>query len=326
MALLFFSGAAGIPDASAQIKITPNRITKPVWYEDSHQSWFKRFEDQPPLPVWFTRILKSRAVDSTVYDYEHLWEKALRNPEEKPVWVECQTQWEALRLVEEGPVYVEVFADGDIQQVASGSDSTREATSGSLGLLVETKESFYSVNVTVVSDVDTLASVNNLILNPGTGGGAESASISYQKKGKASRGVGWGVYAMGSRSVWATELQSASAFVWGVGGYGAYDAVNATIGENNVGLRGQAGIGLRNIAGDVASDDHDELRKEILGTGKKWFGGLDLSMTVTFRSVSATAQSWVYIGGKADGVTGGQFGARFNVSIPIYSNFAEKRR
>lgn len=320
--------------AYSQNRIMPRRIAKPVWFEGSHEDWNQALVNPGEMPGWFEKLC-GRCTEED-------WNEALREPDPKhePAWFRhIPMTWKDARERASKGIYVEIFADGDIQTVASASEesqsnesmSPQSASTGSLGILLETHRSFYSMSVNVLSDVEPLSNVSNVILNPTAGDEQASAYFSLRRKSVncflGRNSCTWGFYVAGSSSTWTNGEEENPAFVYGAGVFGAHDPVNTIISGSHVAIRIQVGAVVRGIGGDVARDSFDEFRNGIVGTKKKFFFGSEIRTSLTFRSVTGNIQFMLLGGGRnVDGITAGQFGGGFNISIPIFDEYSERRR
>jgi hypothetical protein len=79
------------------------------------------------------------------------WESALLNLVKKPRWfTQSDSSWQEAR--KPVGIYIEIYADGDLQGVTSSSEGAEEiksASTGSLGILLETPRSFYTMSISV---------------------------------------------------------------------------------------------------------------------------------------------------------------------------------
>lgn len=228
------------------------------------------------------------------------------------------------------PTEVVVFASGDVRGVATGDSEGGTGSTGYLGVSITKRTTVWNAQIVVASTVDTTTtSFGGALLRPGTGSSLSSGLIDLKIRSGTS-GWLWHLYGSATESTWLAEAgtpadssgnqtvpdsTAKSAVSLGLGALFGRQLINSSVGGNAIGLRLEAGLSLRHLSGDAGRDK--AFRTLLLEKDKQFFWGAELGMEISFGSVVAAVQYYVY-SGSVDGLTGGQLVAAIGLQGQLF--------
>ena len=249
------------------------------------------------------------------------------------------------------PVYVTVFADGNVRNVLSGKADEASSGSGMLGMSVRLSRALVTGKVSVTPSMDTVRSDHGgTLLAPGTGRAFSSGIISVYwspppaiprqidnrwkevavKSGRILiNSLPRQLYAFTGKTLWhydrdttaAVDTVKRAATLVGLGALWGGGIARGRIADNPLSFEWSIGPALRSVSGNVRMDA-PALKSAVLGTDRRWFVGPEAGFSLSFNAVTA-AIHWYYLVGRnkeqVDGLTHGQVVGGIAVSGDLLS-------
>ena len=195
---------------------------------------------------------------------------------------------------------ITLFADGNIRGAASGGpDEEGPVGTGSIGLALTKGRQKWAALVAVASTQDTISSgFGSTILSPASGSSLFSGLVDLRTP-MAFRVpvIGWDVshpihlYATSAKSTWRMNDSTVrDAVAFGAGTLLTWDILDDYVGDNYIGFRLEAGAAMRWVTGDVASRENEAARLDALETSRRFFGGFEAGMQISFGRVTGGTQ------------------------------------
>jgi hypothetical protein len=214
--------------------------------------------------------------------------------------------------------FIEIFAEGNIRGVATGSTNDGGAGNGALGIRLRNKQLLWNASVNIASTQDTLKQgfgENILLVGNGTNGISFLADIRYEKYHLHG-------YLGSSKSTWNLSPRPdtsvyAKATVIGMGITFFKDIVRGRSQQNDITLSFEAGFAIRHLAGDVKR--HETLVNAVLeNEDDRTFYGLEFGSQITFGSITAATSLFWMKGGSITGLSSAQLAAGLRIAAPIF--------
>ncbi len=230
----------------------------------------------------------------------------------------------AVKPVGKDTVLVAAFATGNLRGVATGSDTASGAANGALGVRLA-KHGFAvaaTINVAASETIVTGGFAQN-ILNPASGAGLRSGLLDLRVPGILWRGregeAGLHVYVSASAATWRNPNDTAQQSAASVLGAGAmlYWQAAAMKDSNTVAIGFEAGLSYRKLSGDIADDE--PLRRALLGTGTRNFGGFEVGASVVINKLTAAIQGHWLLPAHVPGVSHFQVTTGLSLQSDLFS-------
>jgi hypothetical protein len=224
---------------------------------------------------------------------------------------------------------VNVFAEGNIKAIATGSAARGTNANGTLGIAVDFARTTWVASINAASTADTLRQgYSQLVLSPAVGATLLSGLVDFRRQHSFGKGASTHIYVTGSRSVWKdttiaptdTSRKAASATVLGLGALLSWSIADGKVKESPVGLSIEGGVSLRHIGGDVGSDSVFLKRRSTLESSRKTFLGLEAGPQLQFGNVVGALHVYWFPEQqtrKTAGVTGFQLVGGLSIKAPI---------
>jgi hypothetical protein len=236
--------------------------------------------------------------------------------------LQAQTLLAPPKPADSGTIDVAAFASGNIRGMVTGNDSLTSGANGALGVQLTTPRYTVSALINVAAAGSMLTSgFAKSLLSPASGSSLRSALLELRlPAGKTFSGTwGWHIYASASASTWRSptdDTRQAAASVTGLGVL-LYRQVAATKDDNSVSVGIEGGLSIRNLSGDIISDE--ALRRELLGTSTRTFWGFEGGMTVGVNKATAAIQLYYYFPNNAPGLGRVQITTGLSLSADLFS-------
>jgi len=221
---------------------------------------------------------------------------------------------------------VSIFADGNVRGVMTGGTQQSTVATGSLGLEINRDTYAYSALVVIKSSVDTLTDqVGATLLTPIVGNSLQAGLIDLHLRDTwplLGTRVALHGYLAVSQTVWAHQDSASRVVVWSMGVMPHWDMEKGTVGENEVRLGVEAGIGFRYVAGDITPF----LRKALLASPRKMQGGFEAALEIQWNKITARVQPSWYIGRpRIPGLSGWQVAGSFGMRGDVFTGLLKRK-
>ncbi len=246
-----------------------------------------------------------------------------------------------------GTTFVSLYADGTLQSLASEPGNESGIANGSLGIIVKRGKVVWGASISVASTVDTVDSnFGNVVLNAGSGKGLASGLIDHYRyvdnspfkwlfkifdRSFDQQGAGYyHFYVSTSSSLWRSQNNNGlvrNANVLGSGVLYGIDIVDSPE-PNSIGFGVEAGFSYRGILGDIHNDvvtdiEVQNLYKELFGTTRKHFPGLEGGLYIRFNKITAGIRGYYMFNNRnrelIDGITSFQIAGNISISSPVFT-------